>query len=75
LTNLVPVGPGRSDDNKSLWPQPRESTGPEWHAEHQYELEAKLRAMICMGEISPPEAQTAVADDWTEAWRRYAGCR
>jgi hypothetical protein len=73
VDHLVPLEIGGSDDDKNLWPQPRRSIERVWNAERKNELENKLHALICTGEIDPEIAQRAIADDWTEAYRKYTG--
>jgi hypothetical protein len=71
VDHLIPLGIGGADDDKNLWPEPRRSIEPVWNAEAKDRLEEKLRELVCGGALDVREAQKAISDDWTEAWRRY----
>jgi hypothetical protein len=71
VDHLIPLGIGGADDDTNLWPEPRRSIESEWNAERKDRLEEKLRELVCNGALDVGEAQRAIADDWTEAWRRY----
>jgi hypothetical protein len=71
VDHLIPLCLGGSDDDKNLWPQPRRSIEKEWNAERKDELEARLCQMVCSGEIAVAEAQQAIRDDWTVAFKQY----
>jgi hypothetical protein len=75
IDHLVPLGLGGSDDDKNLWPEPRRSIEPEWNAERKDELERRLRELVCSGAVDVVEAQRAIAEDWTEAYKRYIAAR
>jgi hypothetical protein len=53
---------------KNLWPQPY--AGP-CGARVKDVLETKLKRLVCIGEISLEEAQTAIANDWVAAYNQY----
>jgi hypothetical protein len=73
VDHLVPLGIGGADTDDNLWPEPRRTLEPVWNAERKDRLEFRLRNLICTRSISPEEAQRAIADDWTEAFRKYIG--
>jgi hypothetical protein len=73
VDHLISLGIGGADTDDNLWPEPRRSLEPVWNAERKDRLEFRLRDLICARSISPEEAQRAVADDWTEAFRKYIG--
>ena len=75
IDHLIPLGIGGADDDKNLWPEPRRSIEPVWNAEAKDRLEWKLRDLVCSGALDAREAQREIADDWTEAYRRYVGAR
>ena len=60
------MGSGLRD--KNLWPEPRRSLEPEWNAERKDDLEHRLCAMVCAGELDLREAQKEIATDWTESY-------
>ena len=71
IDHLVPLGIGGSDSDANLWAEPRRSIEPAFNAEAKDRLEMRLRALVCSGALDVREAQRAVADDWTEAYRRF----
>jgi hypothetical protein len=73
VDHLIPLCLGGADDDRNLWPEPRRPIEPIWNAERKDELEARLCSLACSGAIPLAAAQRAVADDWTEAFRRYIG--
>jgi hypothetical protein len=42
IDHLTPLCLGGADDDRDLWPQPRQSIEPEWYAERKDDLEARL---------------------------------
>jgi hypothetical protein len=70
---LIPVALGghpRKPEN--LWLLPSEGT---WSARTKDRLEAKLRHLVCTGEITLLEARDAVRSDWKMAARYYLSDR
>jgi hypothetical protein len=59
---------GASQDERNLWPQPRNS---EWGAEKKDQLEFVMYKMVCAGELPLATAQREMAADWVAAWKRY----
>ena len=71
IDHLIPLGLGGADDEKNLWPEPRRLIEPTWSAEAKDRIEWKLRDLICSGALDVREAQTMMAEDWTEAYGRF----
>jgi hypothetical protein len=71
VDHLIPLGIGGADDDRNLWPEPRRSVEPVWNAERKDELEWKLRELVCAGQLDVREAQREIAEDWTEAYKRF----
>jgi hypothetical protein len=69
VDHLIPLSLGGADADANLWPEPRRGIEKEWPAELKDDLEAKLFAMVCAGELDVVEAQREIADDWTESYR------
>lgn len=59
---------GGADDESNLWPQPRFGV---WNAHRKDVLENKLHALVCRGELTLEEAQTAIRTNWIDAYRRF----
>jgi hypothetical protein len=70
IDHLIPLCLGGADSDSNLWPQPRRSLEPEFNAEREDELEARLCQMVCAGELDVKAAQAEIAKDWTESYRR-----
>jgi hypothetical protein len=68
VDHLIPLELGGSNSIRNLWP---ESYGIEWNARIKDELENRLHVLVCDGRVSLPEAQHAIATDWTMAYKRY----
>jgi len=68
VDHLISLEIGGTNDITNLWPQPYE---PKPGAHEKDVLENKLHKMICDGEISPVDAQKAIATDWYKAYQRY----
>ena len=67
LDHIVPLALGghpRALDNLQLQPWPE--------ARRKDRIEVKLQCLVCSGQISLADAQTAIASDWEAAYRRYA---
>ena len=64
--HLVPLELGGApNDPRNLWPEPGASPNP------KDELEERLRAMVCDGELSLPAAQHEITADWVSAYRQF----
>jgi hypothetical protein len=70
IDHLIPLAIGGSDDDWNIWPEPRRSIEPIWNAERKDKLEWRLRELVCSGAVGVAEAQRAIAEDWTEAYKR-----
>jgi hypothetical protein len=67
LDHIVPLALGghpRALDNLQLQPWPE--------ARRKDRIEVKLQCLVCSGQVSLAEAQTAIATDWEAAYHRYA---
>jgi hypothetical protein len=70
---LVPLGlGGHPRKAENLWLQPVEGA---WGLRTKDRVEAKLRHMVCNGEITLHEARDAVRTDWKMAARYYLSDR
>jgi cytochrome c-type biogenesis protein CcmH/NrfF len=67
LDHIVPLALGghpRALDNLQLQP---------WsEARRKDRIEVKLQCLVCAGQITLPDAQTAIATDWEAAYHAYA---
>jgi hypothetical protein len=66
LISLQLGGAPRDPDN--LWPEPW--FGP-WNARVKDALETRMKRMVCSGEVTLSEAQTAISTDWVAAYKKY----
>jgi hypothetical protein len=73
VDHLIPLCLGGADSDANLWPEPRRSIEPVWSAERKDELETRICALACSGQLDVREAQHFIAEDWTEAFRHYIG--
>jgi hypothetical protein len=73
LDHLIPLEIGGADVVDNVWPEPRRSLAGEWDDTRKDELELRLGVLVCNGELDVREAQKAIADDWTEAWKLAFG--
>jgi len=67
LDHIVPLALGghpRALDNLQLQPWPE--------ARRKDRIEVKLQCLVCSGQVSLTEAQSAIATDWEAAYHRYA---
>jgi hypothetical protein len=71
VDHLIPLCLGGADSDANLWPEPRRSIEPTFNAERKDELEARMCSLVCSGELDVHEAQSAIASDWTEAYRKF----
>ncbi len=66
--HLVPLElGGANNDPRNLWPEPGASPNP------KDQLEDRLNAMVCAGEIPLATAQEEIATNWIAAYRRLVG--
>ncbi|HTQ60470.1 MAG TPA: hypothetical protein VMI32_09620 [Candidatus Solibacter sp.] len=54
---------------RNLWPQPYSPSA--WNAYVKDDLEDRLHAMVCDGQIELSTAQHAIASDWIGAYKTY----
>ena len=70
VDHLIPVGLGGSNSLKNLWPQPLSG---EWSYQKKNRLEARLRKMVCSGDLELKKAQQEIATDWVSSYKKYMG--
>lgn len=71
VDHLISLELGGSNVAQNLWPQPY--GGTPWNAHVKDKLENKLHALVCAGTVSLTDAQTAIASNWIEAYKKYVG--
>ena len=69
IDHLVSLEIGGSNDVSNLWPQSY-VTLP-WNAHLKDRLENTLHRLVCSDKITLIEAQKAIREDWTAAYRKY----
>ena len=67
LDYLVPLQLGGSAVSANLWPAAVKGVG--YHEKQQ--LNARLRILVCRGEVPLRDAQRDIAADWYAEWLRY----
>ena len=69
LDHLIPleVG-GNPTDPQNLWPEPYAG---EWGARTKDQIENKINALVCNGQISLAAGQDAFITNWIEAYQKY----
>ena len=60
---------GGNDHLENLWPEPYHATV--WNARVKDELETRLNAMVCSGQIDLQSAQQDLSTDWIAAYKKY----
>ena len=71
VDHLVPLCLGGADSDLNLWPQPRRSIEPVWNAERKDELEARMCALACSGQLDVAKAQKEISEDWTATYGQF----
>jgi hypothetical protein len=66
---LITPDLGGTANISNLWPEPYFNT--QWNARVKDQLEARLHAMVCSGEINLATAQHDLATDWVSAYKKY----
>lgn len=65
---LITPDLGGAASIRNLWPQPYDTA---WNARVKDQLEERLHAMVCDGEIDLATAQHDLAADWISAYEKY----
>ncbi|HEY1657537.1 MAG TPA: hypothetical protein VGG14_04280 [Candidatus Sulfotelmatobacter sp.] len=60
---------GGATDIRNLWPEPYHDAV--WNAHVKDQLEDRLHAMVCGGQVDLATAQRDIASDWIAAYRKY----
>jgi hypothetical protein len=60
---------GGATDIRNLWPEPYQDTV--WNAHVKDQLEDRLHAMVCRGDVDLATAQRDISTDWIAAYRKY----
>jgi hypothetical protein len=53
------------------WPEPRRSLAGEWDDTRKDQLERRLAALVCSGQLDVVEAQREIAEDGPGAYRKF----
>jgi hypothetical protein len=69
IDHLISLELGGSNDASNLWPQPYSGVT---NAHDKDKLENKLRVLVCSGQLTLQQAQTAISTDWISAYNKYA---
>jgi hypothetical protein len=67
LDHLLSLEIGGSNSAKNLWPQHYVGT---WGAHKKDVLENRLHKLVCSGEMTLKEAQTCIATNWIECYKK-----
>jgi hypothetical protein len=67
--DLIPVSLAGSNSVRSLWPQSANTSA--WNARTKDVPEARLRKLVCTGQLDLRTAQHAIASDWIKAYQRW----
>lgn len=70
IDHLISLELGGSNDKRNLWP---EVYGDQWGAHVKDRLENFLHAQVCAGNITLPEAQRDISNNWIATYKRYLG--
>ena len=70
IDHLLSLEDGGADDVKNLWPQLYD--GP-CNAHQKDRLENFVHAAICKEQMTIPEAQALLLDNWTVGYNKYVG--
>jgi hypothetical protein len=69
VDHRIPLEVGGSNSIKNLWPESHRTTP--WNAQVKDQLEGKLHALVCAGQLDLKTAQQAIASNWIEAYKMY----
>lgn len=70
---LVTPQLGGAVNLRNLWPQPALKT--RWNAHAKDELEDRLHALVCSGQLDLTTAQHELSEDWVGAYKKYFGTK
>jgi hypothetical protein len=70
LDHLIAISLGGATSTANLWPQ---SWDGDAGAHKKDELEDRLHALVCAGEVPLAQAQNEIASDWLAAYQKYIG--
>lgn len=71
INRLIPASLGGTNDPRNLWPLSLDAH--EWNVSAKKMLEEKLHELVCHGELSLADAQSAIAKDWISAYQSLIG--
>ena len=71
VDHLIPLSLGGSNSIRNLWPQSTK-TAP-WNSYVKDALERKLHKLVCAGQLDFETAQSEIASNWIEAYKKSAG--
>jgi hypothetical protein len=66
---LITPALGGADDIHNLWPESSRETV--WNSQVKDTLEARLRDMVCNGQLDLTTAQREIATNWIQAYKKY----
>jgi hypothetical protein len=67
VDHLISLELGGSNEIENVWPQPYEGV---WNAHVKDQLEDRLHAMVCSGQIGLKEAQKGISEDWITEYKK-----
>jgi hypothetical protein len=70
LDHIIAISLGGATSTANLWPQ---SWDGDAGAHKKDELEDRLHALVCAGEVPLAQAQNEIASDWLAAYQKYIG--
>lgn len=71
VDHLIPLSLGGSNSIRNLWPESY-LTDP-WNAHVKDALEYRLLTLVRAGKVDMKTAQSAIAQDWIAAYKKYVG--
>jgi len=71
IDHLISLELGGANELGNLWPEPYQGEALNAHVKDQ--LENKLHADVCSGDISLKDAQKEISANWIEAYRKHIG--
>jgi hypothetical protein len=70
LDHLIPLELGGDNSDANLWPEAA-SPAPGFHQKD--DLENRVHALVCAGQLDLHEAQREIASNWYAAYTKYVG--